>query len=56
MATMREAEGGKKLDFATAMTRLFNAGTIIVGTPFRTANRHPARGIMRAPTEENTDE
>jgi RecA-family ATPase len=55
MATMPEAVGVKKRAFEGVMTRLFNDGTIIVGTPFRKANRHPARGIMRAPTKVNDD-
>lgn len=56
MAKMSEASGAQRRDLEQAMHRLFDAGEIVMGSPFRKPNRHPAMGIVRAKSEAPTDE
>ena len=51
MATMTEAKGIKARDLQRAMNRLFDDGTIKMGTPFKGPDRHPCRGIVRVADE-----
>ena len=47
MARMNQANGCMARDFEGAMNRLFDTGTIVMGSPFKRENRHPAHGIVR---------
>ena len=51
MARMKQADRVTEREFLGAMQRLFDAGTIEVGSPFVKPNRHPAKGIVRASGE-----
>lgn len=46
-AAMSQADGTRKADLEAAMSALFNAGRIIVGT-VKGADRHPVKAVVRA--------